>query len=341
MTLNDLYSLLPTDVAQTLQLKDETTIPKLPEAQVIVIPLVREAVAPMLIRNNDVDDITDMPLAGKNRVLMIASKTKGVERRNGARILRTLGVGGRFPTNKTYIREDNIRDAYDLNTYVFGDSAKSAGGGSAIYSVHSAVLYSDAVSVQSRAESVMDQFRQGGISEDGGAFDVETKSASSNIFTTRYVIPGTLFVQTLVMTGRRMTATALDHLLLAIGLSGAYGGQTAVTGTNLRTHLAGIYWGRLERPVNAPKILLEQLAATRNAAEIRAGLETLFGQIYPGHCDSETLSGHLAGLVERFEQDDPELRQRYQAAKQQMADLFASWFVGNKEKKSAKAGKKG
>jgi len=196
MTLNDLYSLLPTDVAQTLQLKDETTIPKLPEAQVIVIPLVREAVAPMLIRNNDVDDITDMPLAGKNRVLMIASKTKGVERRNGARILRTLGVGGRFPTNKTYIREDNIRDAYDLNTYVFGDSAKSAGGGSAIYSVHSAVLYSDAVSVQSRAESVMDQFRQGGISEDGGAFDVETKSASSNIFTTRYVIPGTLFVQT-------------------------------------------------------------------------------------------------------------------------------------------------
>lgn len=187
----------------------------------------------------------------------------------------------------------------------------------------------------------MDQFRQGGISEDGGAFDVETKSASSNIFTTRYVIPGTLFVQTLVMTGRRMTATALDHLLLAIGLSGAYGGQTAVTGTNLRTHLAGIYWGRLERPVNAPKILLEQLAATRNAAEIRAGLETLFGQIYPGHCDSETLSGHLAGLVERFEQDDPELRQRYQAAKQQMADLFASWFVGNKEKKSAKAGKKG
>ena len=341
MTLNDLYSLLPTDVAQTLQLKDETTIPKLPEAQVIVIPLVREAVAPMLIRNNDVDDITDMPLAGKNRVLMIASKTKGVERRNGARILRTLGVGGRFPTNKTYIREDNIRDAYDLNTYVFGDSAKSAGGGSAIYSVHSAVLYSDAVSVQSRAESVMDQFRQGGISEDGGAFDVETKSASSNIFTTRYVIPGTLFVQTLVMTGRRMTATALDHLLLAIGLSGAYGGQTAVTGTNLRTHLAGIYWGRLERPVNAPKILLEQLAATRNAAEIRAGLEILFGQVYPGHCDSETLSGHLAGLVERFEQDDPELRQWYQAAKQQMADLFASWFVGNKEKKSAKAGRKG
>lgn len=341
MTLNDLYSLLPTDVAQTLQLKDETTIPKLPEAQVIVIPLVREAVAPMLIRNNDVDDITDMPLAGKNRVLMIASKTKGVERRNGARILRTLGVGGRFPTNKTYIREDNIRDAYDLNTYVFGDSAKSAGGGSAIYSVHSAVLYSDAVSVQSRAESVMDQFRQGGISEDGGAFDVETKSASSNIFTTRYVIPGTLFIQTLVMTGRRMTATALDHLLLAIGLSGAYGGQTAVTGTNLRTHLAGIYWGRLERPVNAPKILLEQLAETRNAAEIRAGLEILFGQVYPGHCDSETLSGHLAGLVERFEQDDPELRQRYQAAKQQMADLFASWFVGNKEKKSAKAGKKG
>ena len=341
MTLHDLYSLLPTDVAQTLQLKGETTIPKLPEAQVIVIPLVREVIAPMLIRNNDVDDITDMPLAGKNRILMIASKTKGVERRNGARILRTLGVGGRFPTNKTYIREDNIRDAYDLNTYVFGDSAKSAGGGSAIYSVHSAVLYSDAVSMQSRAESVMDQFRQGGISEDGGAFDVETKAASSNIFTTRYVIPGALFVQTLVMTGRRMTATALDHLLLAIGLSGAYGGQTAVTGTNLSTHLAGIYWGRLERPVNAPKILLEQLAATRNATEIRAGLETLFGQAYPGHCDSETLSAHLAGLVECFEQDDPELQQRYQAAKQQMADLFAGWFVGKEEKKSAKAGKKG
>ncbi len=340
MSLNNLYSLLPTDVAQTLQLKEETTIPKLPEAQVIVIPLLREAIAPMLIRNNDVDDITDMALAGKNRVLMIASKTKGVERRNGSRILRTLDVGGRYPTNKTYIRDDNIRDVYDLNTYVFGDSAKSAGGGSAIYSVHSAVLYSDAISLQSRAESVMDQFRQGGISEDGGTFDVETKSASSNIFTTRYVIPGTLFVQTLVMTGRRMTAMALDHLLLSIGLSSAYGGQTAITGTNLRIHFAGIYWGRLERPINAPKMLLEGLASV-NVPEARTHLETQFQQAYPGYCDSMALDAHLADLVDRFERDDPELRQRYQAAKQQMADLFAGWFVGNKEKKAAKTGKKG
>ncbi|MDS4022800.1 MAG: type I-D CRISPR-associated protein Cas7/Csc2 [Candidatus Competibacter sp.] len=339
MSLNNLYSLLPTDVAQTLQLKEETTIPKLPEAQVIVIPLLREAIAPMLIRNNDVDDITDMALAGKNRVLMIASKTKGVERRNGARILRTLDVGGRYPTNKSYIR-DNIREVYDLNTYVFGDSAKDAGGGSAIYSVHSAVLYSDAVSVQSRAESVMDQFRQGGISEDGGTFDAETKSASSNIFTTRYVVPGTLFVQTLVMTGRRMTAMALDHLLLSIGLSGAYGGQTAITGTNLRTHFAGIYWGRLERPINAPKLLLEGLAST-DVAEKRAYLETRFQESYPDYCDSMALDAHLKDLVDRFERDDPELRQRYQATKQQMADLFAGWFVGSKEKKTAKAGKKG
>lgn len=338
MSLNDLYSLLPTDVAQTLLLKEETTIPKLPEAQVIVIPLVREVIAPMLIRNNDADDITDMALAGKNRVLMIASKTKGVERRNGARILRTLGVGGRYPTNKNYIRdEEDIREKYDLNTYVFGDSAMLK---DKICSVHAAVLYSDAVSLQSRAESVMDQFRQGGISDDGSAYDAIKKDNSTNIFTTRYVIPGTLFVQTLVMTGRRMTATALDHLLLAIGLSGAYGGQTAITGTNLRTHFAGIYWGRLERPINAPKMLLEGLASV-NAPEARTHLEAQFQQAYPGYCDSMALDAHLADLVDRFERDDPELRQRYQAAKQQMADLFAGWFVGNKEKKAAKAGKKG
>ncbi|WP_200374639.1 type I-D CRISPR-associated protein Cas7/Csc2 [Thiocystis violacea] len=329
-------------VAQEITFKKDAkhTIPRLAEAQVVVIPLIREAIAPLLVRNNDADDVTDLVLAGKNRILMIASKTKGVERRVGSRILRALtnaegqSLGGRYPANKTMLSADNVRDAYDLNTFVFGDSAKDAKGDKAIYSVHAAVLYSDAMSIQPRAKSIYEQFRHGGIAEDGGSFDAENSGASSNIFTTRYVKPGTLFVQSLVIPGNRLTRAALDHLLLAIGSAGAYGGQTAITGTNLRTHACGIYWGRLEREINAPLRMLEQVdddTAAPKVETVRDRLAAAFANAYPHGCAPTDLDGYILELMQAFEQDDADLLDRYRTASIQLADLYQGWFFGGEK----------
>jgi CRISPR-associated protein Csc2 len=266
---------------------------------------------------------------------MIASKTKGVERRRGSQILRSLGLGGRAAANKAYIgKDESAGTIFDLNTFVFGDSAN--GDGKAIYPVHAAVLYSDALSIQDLEQPIIDDvFRQGGISEEYVSFDAQRKQTSSNIFTTRAVLPNTLFVQALVMIGRRMTREALDHLLLSIGLAGSYGGATATTGTNLKTHLCGVYWGAFERSINAPQEMLHALHTLEgepsvDVAQVLAHLEQAFSHPETGyrhHIAAEPLRQYVAQLVQAFETDDKALIDGYHKAAEQMRDLFDAWFT--------------
>jgi CRISPR-associated protein Csc2 len=321
--MNTLFEHLAQEVKTTYTLeKDPFDIPALPEA-------------PMLIRNNDADMVTDMHAAGKLRVRMIASKTKGVERRRGSQILRSFGLGGRVAANKAYISKDERASSiFDLNTFVFGDSAN--GHDNTIYPVHAAVLYSDALSIQDLEQPIIDDvFRQGGISEEYVNFDAQTHKTSSNIFTTRAVLPNTLFVQSLVMIGRRMTREALDHLLLSVGLAGSYGGATATTGTNLKTHLCGVYWGAFERSLNAPQEMLQALQTLENEqhvdmAQVLARLEQIFSHPETGyrhHIAAEPLRQYVTQLIEAFETEDPTLLEGYQKAAEQMRELFDAWFT--------------
>lgn len=332
-TIETLYAQLAKDFQTHYELaKKPYDIPALPEAQCIAIPLIREAIAPILVRNNDANEITDMVLAGHNRVRIIASKTKGVERRRGTQILRALGMGGRAAANKAFVPKGRKpSDVFDLNSFVFGDSGTGIiSGKEFVFPIHAAVLYSDAVSVQPKRNSVHSVFRQGGIFEDGGNFDAEDKKSSSNIFTTYAVNPGTLFVQCLVLPGRRLSRAAFDHLLLSIGLAGAYGGATAVTGTNLSTHCAGIYWGRLERAINAPQEMLKAVGEVGMAEQAVAALEEVFAETYPHSVGRDQTEKAIQTLIDRFEKHEPELLAQYVAAKEQVAKLFDAWFAGGK-----------
>jgi hypothetical protein len=330
-----LYAQLAKDIQTHYEwAKKQYDIPALPEAQCIAIPLVREAIAPILVRNNDADEITDMVLAGHNRVRIIASKTKGVERRRGAQILRSFGVGGRAAANKAFVPQGKKpSDVFDLNSFVFGDSGTGKiGGKEFVFPIHAAVLYSDAISVQPKREIVHSVFRQGGIAEDGGNFDAEDKKSSSNIFNTYAVNPGALFVQCLVLPGRRLTRATLEHLLLAIGMTGAYGGATAITGTNLRTHCAGIYWGRLERAINAPQEMLKVVDEVRTVDTVLSRIETAFATAYPQQIKREAMEGALLELINRFESGAPDLLAQYATASEQVATLFDAWFLPGSDK---------
>ncbi len=320
--------------------KSAFDIPTLPKAQCIVIPVIRESIGSLLIRNNDSDMVTDIYLANQLRVRMIASKTKGVERRRGSQILRSLDLGGKAPTNKSYIPANTkASEVFDLNTFVFGDSANTSD--SKICPVHSAVLYSDAISIQPSKLIIDDVFRQGGISDEFVSFDAETKKNSSNIFTTRSVLPNSLFIQSLVITGNRITRAALDHLLLSIGLTGAYGGATATTGTNLKTHFVGLYWGGFERAINAPSEMLQLIAEQQqaNVTNIITDLNNAYCNNYPNHILTDELNAYIKNLIKNFEDNDKALIERYQQASQGVAKLFDKWFgYGNEKKSKAKAG---
>lgn len=324
---------LSTAVVERYELAENAYyIPSLPKSQCIVIPLIREVIAPIIIRNNDSDSITTMVVNGKNRVRMIGSKTKGVERRRGGQILRALGVGGIAAANRAYIPKDKTPgDVFDLNTFVFGDSAN--GSGKFIYPVHSSVLYSDAISIQPISSRIVDAtFRQGSISEDGGAYDADKGGIGTNIFTTRAVNPGTFFVQTLVFLGNRITKEALNHLILSIVNSGSYGGGTAATGTNIKTHLCGIYWGKIERAIDAPEEILKSLEKTDNVAEksvddIIALLASSFANEYPNCAGINEVNSYVDNLVTLFENDDEGLIKDYVMACEQSKDLFNKWFI--------------
>ncbi len=333
--METLFAQLTQKVQTTYTLeKADFEIPALPQAQCIVIPVIREVIAPLLIRNNDADMVTDMFAANKLRVRMIASKNKGVEKRRGSQILRSLGCGGKAAANKAYIKK-LASEVFDLNTFVFGDSAN--GAAKAIYPVHAAVLYSDALSIQSLENPLIDDvFRQGGISEEYVSFDAQTHKTSSNIFTTRAVLPGTLFVQSLVMIGKRMTREAFNHLLLSIGMAGCYGGATATTGTNLKTHLGGVYWGAFERGINAPQEILTALGENSKplVANIVSKLEQIFGDTYQNTISAETLTQYVEKLVNDFETNEDSLVGEYRQASEQMKQLFDAWFTpGSKQSK--------
>ncbi len=231
-------------------------------------------------------------------------------------------------------------DVFDLNTFVFGDSATGGKSKKSIYPVHAAVLYSDAISVQPYDLLIEDVFRQGGISEDNVSYDPEKQKTSSNIFTTRSVRPGALFIQTLVMLGHRITKESFNHLLLSIGLAGSYGGATATTGTNLKTHLAGVYWGKIERSLNAPSQLFEQLKSDNETVPTTADLLKQIPQLmqgeeaYPHHIEVEALNAHVQQLIAAFESEpvNSDLKNDYEKAAVEMRDLFDAWFKQDNKK---------
>ncbi len=337
--MNTLFSELRTKVKTTYDITEKPfDIPVLPEAQCIVVPVVREAIAPVIIRNNDADMITDIELANELRVRMIASKTKGVERRRGSQILRTLGLGGCAAANKAYVKDEPSK-VFDLNTFVFGDAAPGGKSKKSIYPVHAAVLYSDAISVQPYDSLIDDVFRQGGISEEYVSYDIEKRGTSSNIFTTRSVRPGAFFIQTLVMLGHRITKESFNHLLLSIGLAGSYGGATATTGTNLKTHFAGVYWGKIERSINAPSQLLEELKSDNEtvATDLVEQITQLMQgkNAYPHHIDVKVLNAHVQKLIADFDSEpvNPDLKNDYEKAAVEMRDLFDAWFKQDKKGK--------
>src|SRR3954465_10714210 len=97
------------------------------------------------------------------------------------------------------------------------------------------------------------------MAEDGTNFDAERHQNSTNIFNRSFLRPGALLFQTICFNGRTAPVEALDHLLLSIGMAGAYGGQPWFYGVNVRNHVVGLYAGGFEREVGSPYVAVEML----------------------------------------------------------------------------------
>lgn len=305
---------------------EEYIHPKLKNLGCVSLVLIREAIAPVIFRNAE-QEITDIEWLDDLYVRAVPNKFKYIERGRGLQILRAMGVGGNHPQNKTVLYgKQNPSAAFDLNTVVFGDSANQ---GNRVLPVRTAVNYSDALSLRPKDQCVDETFHNRAM-EDGTLFDAESKKNSDNLFTRHFIKPGTLMVQTLSTRGQVLPEIGLQHLLLSVGLAGSYGGQTSVTGINIRTHVIGIYADKFEKAMTSPYELLRELQGNDSAiTDVTTVQATLHELLQAGHeiaIQGSEVESWQQSLVEAFNQPGSDLEQAYQQAQPKVAALFDHWF---------------
>ena len=313
-------------LTSTSHIDDKKTYihPKFKNLGCISVVLIREAIAPVVFRNAE-QEITDIEWLNDLYVRAVPNKFKYIERGRGLQILRALGVGGKQAQNKTVLyKGQKPSAAFDLNTLVFGDSANHD---NRVLPVRSAVNYSDALSLKPK-EQVVDSTFHNRAMEDGTLFDAETKKNSDNLFTRHFIKPGTLMVQTLSTRGQVLPEIGLKHLLLSVGLAGSYGGQTSVTGINIKTHIVGIYADSFEQAISSPYELLKVLAdqADADLDSIKAALHTALQAQHSVAIQGDTAQAWQQSLIKAFEQTGSELEQEYKTAQPKVATLFDQWF---------------
>jgi hypothetical protein len=116
-------------------------------------------------------------------------------------------------------------------------------------------------------------------------------------------------------------------------VAGSYGGQTSVTGTNIRTHLAGIYGGRFEQAENSPYVLVRELGLqndddprSHDAAKLSAALHEILAAKHEQTMNAEEAQAYQTALVQRFEREHQAMAADYQRAAEKVAHLFDEWF---------------
>ncbi|MBO1077091.1 type I-D CRISPR-associated protein Cas7/Csc2 [Roseomonas marmotae] len=310
--------------------------PALKNLGAITIPIIREVISPASFRNTD-PEVTDITVDKVRRVRAVANKFKYGEKRRGLQVLRFFGAGGTMALNRTDFGDsDPISKGYNLNTVVFGDSANR---GKYVLPVKAGVQYSDAISLAPYGSCVDETFHNR-AAEDGSLWDSAEGKNSVNLFSRHYVTPGTLLLQVLTINGCTLPPEALEHLLLCVGLAGAYGGQTSIYGVNVRNHVVGIFGARMERAVASPYEAVRHLPSPlpADAAGAVAALADIYAAAYPVQIPAGAVADLIAARIAAVEADDAALRTQYRSVHGTVGAFFDAWFAMGGE--SAKKGSK-
>lgn len=300
--------------------------PALKNSGVVTLVVVRKAIGPVMIRNAE-EEITDIEFNGDTYVRAVPNKFKYPEKGRGLQILRAFNAGGRLPQNKIALgAKQKPSDAFDMNTLVFGDSTTH---NNRVLPVKSAVSYSDALSLKPKIYCVDESFHNRAM-EDGTLFNAENKKNSDNLFNRHFVLPGTLMVQVLTTRGKVLPVEGLSHLLLSMGIAGSYGGQTSITGINIKTIPVGLYASRFESPMGSPYEIVKALSqTTTDCNDEQMVINAIHEMLATSHVvsmDTKEVADCQKKMMVQFENDDPTLEKSYSASAPKIGKLFDDWF---------------
>ena len=332
MTLNTLKPYLG-DIDALVSITEEDAKksyaqPALKNLGSVTLVVVREVISPASFRNAEAE-ITDIESQGRRHVRAVANKFKFGERARGLQVLRFFGAGGVSAQNKTtFYGKEKPSEKFDLNTLVFGDSANAS---NKVLPVKAAAQYSDAVSLQEYGDAVDATFHNR-AAEDGTLFNAQTKENSNNLFERHFVRPGTLLLQTISFNGKVAPIEAVQHLILTMGLAGAYGGQTSIYGVNVRNHIVGFFAGRFERDLASPYVAIDHLhqsgADLADPAAVAGVLAKLYQHAYPATVSGAEVIEAQKSLIARLEAEDADLRAAYLSSAKKIGAYFDAWFEG-------------
>ncbi|MEA3642356.1 MAG: type I-D CRISPR-associated protein Csc2 [Lamprobacter sp.] len=290
----------------------------------VSVVVLREAIAPLVIRNAE-QEITDIEFNNETYVRAVPNKFKYPERGRALQILRAMNAGGRYPQNRTAIpKGSKASESFDLNTLVFGDSANHD---SKVLPVRAAVNYSDALSLKPKYFCVGESFHNRGF-EDGTLWDSDAKKNTDNLFSRHFINPGTLLVQVLSTRGKLLPPIGLQHLLLSVGLAGSYGGQTAVTGINVRTHFVGIYADLFEKPETSPYELIKAVGGgeVSDVTSLSRAIDERLAPLHKTSIPAADVQAWVESLIQEFNIPGGALEQAYRDTATAMVTLFDGWF---------------
>lgn len=317
---------------------------KTPEGKSYIVPsrknlgtvtlfLVREIIAPTSFRNQDAEN-TDILVDGKRVLRAVPLKFKHIEKRKGLEILRKMNAGGSCAQNRTVIQKNQTAgDVFDLNTLIFGDSTLDP------LPVKASFMYSDGLSLQSYTDSTDETFHIR-LDETGVLYDPIKGKTTNNIYTNYFINPGTIFIQTITMTGKQAFVQSLQHLIASIGKSNSYGGKTSNIGINVKTHIVAISGSNFEMPLSSPYVLLKNLwnvieeDKLNNIEKVKEELHKIVKANYDVIVDTNEIEELQNKLIESINNNSAETE--YKIVQKAVKDLFDCWFKVTKTSSSVK-----
>lgn len=209
----------------------------------IKIALVREVVNPLIIRSTDMEaTITLVTTDGRELVEIPPRKLKSREKLLGLMLCREFGV---VNENVRYNVFEGAEMLNNPNSALFGDTSTKSGDTAGLTS---RAIYDWAYSLRD-VKDITEKLQHNALSEAGTMIDEATGEMRQSLYSTEYILPGTLFPH--FITVDNITPELFIHLLSCVLNQHRYGAQTTTNANNMINHLVAIGFADFEKPINS------------------------------------------------------------------------------------------
>lgn len=280
-------------------------------AKRLVVAVLREVIAPFIDRSEDPEETISVRVNGREIIEVPARKMKSKEKLAGLRLCRAYGV---VDASYEYNAVSTQAEMMNPNSVLFGDSVVVQSESAML---PSRVKYSSSYSLRERVK-LTTKLTHNALSEQGTMWDRDKGKHRQSLFSTEYVLPGTIFPSFIVIDDP--TPESLIHILMCLRET-RYGAQTSITGPNMKNTVVAILACQNEPPVTSYTITKNhpELQESKNlrADALKAIIQDLSGT--NGKLLSDKNLEDFLAEIDKF--DGNSMKAIYAKLKQDAVDL--------------------